>query len=222
MIEKGTNKARLENTAPKYFSTWKLVVYDLDAFVGRLILSRNAARLKSKSRYLNLGCGPLLYEGWINADYYSVIRLIREKGFRPDWSLDVTRKWKCPDSYFEGVFTQHLIEHLPYRDAVSCLSEIYRTLKHGHSLRVCVPSLDNYLDPEKTGLTFPSLAEGVSSLTQHHGHRSVWTAGLMMDLLHDIGFSKISQVEFGVGSEKVLVRDQDCKKSESIYIEARK
>src|ERR1700744_63972 len=80
------------------------------------------------------------------------------------------------------------------------LSRIFLTEKHALSVIFCLLCLDIYLDPEKTSLTFPSLAEGFSSLTQHHGHRSVWTAGLMMDLLHDIGFSKISQVEFGVGS----------------------
>jgi hypothetical protein len=35
------------------------------------------------------------------------------RGFPPpEWVMDATKPWKCPDNYWDGIFTEHVLEHL--------------------------------------------------------------------------------------------------------------
>jgi len=177
---------------------------------------------------LNLGCGPVLYDGWANADEYAFKRALRDKAFRPNWRLDITRPWHCPDNFWDGIFTQHVIEHVPYSAAAFVLSECFRTLKPGAWLRVSVPGLKKYIDyyegrtsdPFFRDFTHRALA--ISFLTQMHLHKSVWDGDLMVALLNETGFVKVREVEHGAGTDTRLIKDQNEKASESLYVEAMK
>lgn len=208
-------------------STFKLLLYSLERNVGSLLF-RRSPKVKGQCRLLNLGCGPLYYSGWCNADEFAFKRMLREKSFRPDWRLDITRNWRCLDNFWDGIFTQHVIEHVTYSEAVFVFRECLRTLKPGAWLRVIVPSLDRYANfcvkgaDEPEFARFPQKALGVSFLTQMHFHKSVWDAGLMSCVLSEIGFSSVKEVEFNTGTDNRLLRDQSDKHWESLYFEAQK
>jgi predicted SAM-dependent methyltransferase len=205
----------------------KEAFYRLERTIGNLFFRRRPPAGFSP-RLLNLGCGSEIYDSWINADEYAFKRTIREKAFRPDWRLDITRPWKCEDDYWDGIFTQHVLEHVPYSAAAFVLSECFRTLKPGAWLRVSVPSIGKYIDYyEKRNADpffagFPQRALAISFLTQMHLHKSAWDGELLVALLCDIGFESAREVEFGQGTDLRLVKDQDIKAPESLYVEARK
>ena len=177
---------------------------------------------------LNLGCGPHNYPGWVNADDYAPKRRLRERSFRPNWNLDVTRAWKCPDNHWDGIFTEHVIEHISYSEAVKVFRECLRTLKPDAWLRISVPDAVKYArhgSDEQLCLDappFPSPALAISFATQMHFHRSAWDATLMTQVLREVGFSDVRTVSYQVGADPRLIKDDVDKARESLYVEARK
>lgn len=204
-------------------SALQTIYYSLERQFGHALLRRKPPR----GGLLNLGCGPHRFDGWVNADDYGLKRRWREPAFRPDWMLDLTRAWRCPDNHWDGVFTEHVIEHVSYSQAVFGLREAFRTMRPGAWLRVSVPDLAvyvrRYCGTSAPGLyEFPANAVAVSYLTQMHLHKSAWDGDLLCSVLRDIGFMDVSVVEYRQGTDDRLLRDDPDKQFESLYVEARK
>lgn len=203
------------------------VFYSLERALGNLLFRRYPPSAP-QPRLLNFGCGPVTYEGWINADEYAFKRTLREKRFRPEWRLDITRPWKCQNDYWDGIFTQHVLEHVPYSDAVFVLEECFRTLKPGCWIRVSVPGLKKYIDfyegrnNDHFFAPFSHRALAISFLTQMHFHKSAWDGELMTKVLTELGFQNAREVNYGEGTDRKLVKDQDVKAEESLFVEAQK
>lgn len=108
---------------------------------------------------INLGCGPVQPDGWINVDcsnrarlarYVPVIdRVLTKLGIIPPtefsrrttiWNLK--RPLPVPDEGVTAFYAGELLEHLTLEDGRRLLKECYRALIPGGILRVCVP--DNY------------------------------------------------------------------------------
>src|SRR3954451_18626949 len=89
------------------------------------IVDRYLAR--HKVRKLQIGCGDNLHDGWLNADLFprsaSVIH------------LDATALFPFGDESFDYVFSEHMIEHVPYEQGLRMLSECHRVLKRGGKIR---------------------------------------------------------------------------------------
>jgi len=180
------------------------------------------------SRLLNLGCGAVKYDGFVNADCYNFFAILKGMHKSPDWMLDATRPWHCKDDYWHGIFCEHMLEHLRYADVTLCLKEAYRTLGPGGFLRLVVPDIDVYVRlyrnevaPEHAA-RFPSGPEAISDMTQNWGHVSVWNARLLRQLLEEIGLTEVREVSFGVGSVPLLIQDSPHRAWESCYVEGRK
>ena len=218
----------LEEKKYEYRVAWiKAFFYQVERLIGNLFFKRFPPDY-FELKLLNLGCGPLIYEGWCNADDYAFKRSIREKSFRPQWRLDLTKKWSCKDDFWGGVFSQHVIEHLSYSEAVHVFKECLRTLKCGAYLRISVPSLENYINFYNGEISaeqfkeFPFGALAMSYISQMHGHKSLWDAKLLKTLLSEIGYSEVRECGHLQSSDERLCKDQDVKEWESLYVEARK
>jgi predicted SAM-dependent methyltransferase len=208
-------------------SILQLAYHNVERTLCHFLLRRNPPEQQSPN-LLNLGCGPHIYPGWVNADDYAPKRRFRECEFKPDWTIDITRQWRCVDNYWDGIFTQHVIEHVPYADAINVLKECFRTLKPGAWIRISVPDLATYvryyrheIDDEQF-FALPHRVLALSFLTQMHMHRSVWDADLMCQVLTELGFENAVAVSFGTGSDLRLIKDDPDKAPESLYVEARK
>ena len=208
-------------------SLMQTLYYSFERTLGAATMSRRPPG-RAGPRLLNLGCGQRVFPDWINADDYALKRWLRDKAFRPDWFLDITRPWRCDDDYWDGIFTEHVIEHVTYAQAVHVFAEARRTLKPGAWLRVSVPGLRRFIayyngDPAEAGVgDFPHPAIALSHLTQMHFHRSVWDESLMILLLAEAGFVNATATGFGTGHDPRLVRDEPSKRQESQYVEAQK
>jgi predicted SAM-dependent methyltransferase len=212
---------------PPHPNLLKQAFYRAEQRVGRL-LARTKPPWMNGDQLLNLGCGPHQFPGWVNSDQYSFKRSLRERNFRPNWMMDATEKWHCPDDHWDGVFTEHVLEHVVYSQALFILRECHRTMKPGAWLRISVPSIEKYMyaylgsDPAPEMQILPHRAIAVSFVTQMHEHRSTWDTSLLTQILGELGFVDVSGRGFGEGSDQRLLRDDPAKEYESLYVEARK
>ena len=87
---------------------------------------------------LHLGAGNHLLQGWLNSDLYP--------NSKRSIHLDVSRPFPLPDDKFEYAFSEHMIEHLSYRDGEHMLRECYRVLVPGGIVRISTPDLKILLD----------------------------------------------------------------------------
>jgi len=194
------------------------IKFEIKSFIGRLFSRGN--RIPDYS-LLHLGCGPNLINGFENMDFYSM-RFWKAKYIGHDLRHPLPYK----DKTFDGVFSEHTLEHLYASDAINLLREVHRILKPGSVFRIVVPDLKKYvdfyegknLDPEFQ--KFTNGCEGIWCLTQNWGHLSCWDAEMLSKKLVEAGFKTAAEVSFLTGADKRLLCDLEARKWESLYIEA--
>lgn len=99
--------------------------------VDRRIISEYMAR--HEVRKLHIGCGDNRLEGWLNSDYFPSSPALL--------NLDATGKFPFPDASFDFIFSEHMIEHVPYSGGLNMLTEAHRVLRKGGVLRISTPDL---------------------------------------------------------------------------------
>lgn len=105
---------------------------------------------------LNLGCGSVRPEGWINTDSSLnaniqripfIGKLVTKTFGKVQYRssnfiyMNLNKKWQYADNSVDIVYASHLFEHLTQKAADLFLKEAYRTLKVGGTLRIVVPDL---------------------------------------------------------------------------------
>ncbi len=210
----------------KHQLTWtELLRFEVTSWYGRTFLNKSPALKTNEKNLLNLGCGTSRFKDWVNADFFVII----SKNKRPDWSLDLRYALNCEDNVWDGVFTEHALEHLYPDRALHLLKELHRTMKPGAWLRVTVPDLEKYVNyyygkesHEQFHLMFETGSEGIRTLTQDFIHLSTWDARLLTTFLEKAGFVNIKKVSFMEGTDRTLLKDKEDRVWETLYIEAQK
>jgi predicted SAM-dependent methyltransferase len=87
-------------------------------------------------RKLQLGAGGNDPTGWLNTD-------IAPRG--DEVYLDATKRYPFPDGSFQYVFSEHMIQAVPWEGGVAMLKECYRVLAPGGRLRVVTPNLAKFV-----------------------------------------------------------------------------
>ena len=202
----------------RYVWTWKyLLKFEIASWIGRTFFNKPP---HPKSKLLHLGCGNVYLDRFINADFYYLRWLpFRKQPGKYDWLVDFRYKLNCPDNYWEGIFSEHTIEHLHYSDCLRLFRELYRTMRQDAWLRICVPGLDEILSNINSG---QSKAVAIYNLTQNNGHVSVWDSALMTAVLKDAGFTTIHEAGYLQGADCRLLHDTAGRREGSLYMEARK
>ena len=105
-------------------------------------LATRPARIRAYCRRhpvvrLNIGCGPIIRDGWLNVDIDP----------RLDGAIymDATEPLPLRDSSVDVAYSEHMIEHVPLSAAVAMLRELHRVMKPGGKLRIATPDMDNIL-----------------------------------------------------------------------------
>jgi predicted SAM-dependent methyltransferase len=65
-------------------------------------------------RKLHIGCGANVLSGWLNSDFPARARDVL--------NLDATQAFPFQDGTFNYVFSEHMIEHIPYLGGMSILN----------------------------------------------------------------------------------------------------
>ncbi len=205
----------------------EMIRFELISLYGRVFLNKKP-RPTDNLNLLHLGCGNSKFAGWVNADFYQGLKFWKRHPNKPEWLLDLRYPLNCDSDYWDGVFTEHVLEHLLPLHALHLLKEILRTLKPGHWLRVSAPDLEKYIDyycgkeSHENFKRWPIGAEAVRSLTQNWGHLSVWDSELLGNLLREARFTGVKKVDFLQGTDKKIIKDNEKRRWESLYMEAQK
>ncbi len=226
--------ARLLNFSKSKISLDRPITsYSKVQMVYSSIIRNSRAQLKGidlrELRYLNVGCGQHPQPGFVNLDYNWA------PGIEVCWDLE--RAIPFLNESFEGVFSEHCLEHLPLATCRRVLGEIYRLLKPGGIARIVLPDAGLYLDLYQTRKAghkgkFPFESNDpsqpatpmafVNQVFRDHGHLYAYDFETLKTLLEETGFKSVEQTTFGLGKLSALVVDNEWRKSESLYVEAMK
>jgi predicted SAM-dependent methyltransferase len=90
-----------------------------------------------EARKLHLGAGPNVLDGWFNTDACPIDKRV--------FYIDASRSLPVDDQTFDYLFSEHLIEHLTYMDALSMLKECHRIVRPGGRIRIATPDIDKII-----------------------------------------------------------------------------
>jgi predicted SAM-dependent methyltransferase len=100
-----------------------------------ILVARYLARHREPR--LQLGAGAVRLPGWLNTDGFPLSLAIV--------SVDAGRPLPFADGTFMHVFSEHHIEHMPYRVGQAMLRECHRVLAPRGRIRIATPDLDTLL-----------------------------------------------------------------------------
>jgi len=160
----------------------------------------------SKSKLLNIGCGSNQLSGWLNTD------------FTPDSDdvifMDATQKFPLESNSFDYIFSEHMIEHIPYDKAEEMLKECYRVIKPGGRIRISTPDLNKLtglLTDNKTkdqinytnwftdkfipGITDKITSETfvINKMVREWGHQFIYDEKTLSNAMQEVGFENIEK-----------------------------
>lgn len=205
-----------------------LLDFEIRSLFGILFYFKKPKIKKDAKNLLNLCCGKNKFEGWVNADFLKNLKFWHQSNQQIDWMLDLRLPLNCDDNIWDGVFSEHTLEHLYPIQVLSLLEELNRTMKPGAWLRIAVPDLKKYVnyycgkDVDEKFDAWSTGCEAIRSLTQDYIHLSVWDSQLLGSFLQESRFVNIKEVSFMEGSDELLLKDSRERKWESLYIEAQK
>jgi predicted SAM-dependent methyltransferase len=174
-----------------------------------------ARYLKDNSvRKLQLGAGEFNLPGWLNTD----IEPIEGQAF-----LDASQHFPLPDSSFQLIFSEQVVEHLSYEQGLIMMKESFRVLEHGGKVRVATPNLLKLADLLREDKT-PQQEAYIRAKTDWHdwrvtadpasfivnsemtefGHRFVYTPRMLRTAMESAGFTNVRQYESGESNDAAL------------------
>jgi predicted SAM-dependent methyltransferase len=189
------------------------------------------ASLAQDCLLVNVGCGDLAREGWINLDagasnegryYYNAVNPLP---FAND-SID-------------HMHAEHFLEHLEYFDACQFIRECSRVLKLGGSLRIIVPNLERYItayylnesdffanlvDLGKSSTPLTTRALVCNQMFRMGGaHKFAWDFETLSKALKEGGFRSVELSGKGAVDLRYQIDGQDWwREIESVYVNALK
>lgn len=209
----------------------KILIFELKSMIGRgLHLDR--PKLCHGLNYLHLGCGNNYLKGYVNADFFSKGMFKKNKtGHRLEWYLDMRYPLRCNDSVFDGVYTEHTIEHLYPGEVYMLMRELYRVMKKGAVIRITVPDLERYIkyyngqiEDEILSKEYDARYGGgcvaIRNMAQNYSHLSLWDYNCLANLMNEIGFKEVKQMSYCVTGDKRLCLDKKNRSWETLYLEA--
>jgi predicted SAM-dependent methyltransferase len=165
---------------------------------------------------LNIGSGYNPKAGWTNIDLF---------GAPVDVAWDLSRGIPFPDGSVDGIYHEHLMEHLTLRQGFDLCRECHRALRPGAILRIGVPDagelLGSYAGTRNAtwaeSAPIPMLA--VDALFYEHGHRAMYDGQLLTLLVASAGFRQSEASEFGRTRLDPVPDDPD-RRDGTLYVEA--
>jgi predicted SAM-dependent methyltransferase len=157
-----------------------------------------------QKRKLQLGSGHNNPVGWLNSNYYPKSNKVLH--------VDATKRYPFNNNTFDFVYSEHMIEHIPYAMGLKMLTECYRVLKPQGKLRVVTPDfifLQGLYNKNKTDIQnryiegntkmfikdAPYLADifVINNFHRDWGHQFIYDAETLRKSFEAAGFINIVQ-----------------------------
>jgi predicted SAM-dependent methyltransferase len=164
---------------------------------------------------LHIGCGSNIIEGWLNADYYPKPLTV--------FHLDATKSFPFEDAQFEYIYSEHMIEHIPFPQGIKMISECYRVLSVKGKLRILTPDLSFLVDLCSTNKTeiqqayiqwatdklkyyvpFKDEAFVINNFVRDWGHTFIYNENVLRYIFEHAGFTNITRYAVNESSDEVL------------------
>ena len=165
-------------------------------------------------RKLQLGAGDFNLSGWLNTD----IGPIEGQAY-----LDATKPFPLPDSSFQVVSSEQVVEHLTSEQGLSMMKESFRILVHGGKVRVATPNLAQLVDLLRADKTPEQIAYMQAKIGWHHwaatsdpanviinqemnefGHHFLYTPKMLRSTIEAAGFTQVRQYKSGESDDPAL------------------
>ena len=188
---------------------------------------------------LHIGGGWRRLEGWLNADLEVVPGVV---------NMDATKPFPFADVTFRFVFSEHMIEHVPYEGGVAMLRECHRILRDDGVIRVVTPDLASIAalysstlsDAQKEYLSWfcaaclpqgrpHTVASAMNAQFRFWGHQFVYDEETLATALLTAGFTSITRKRLGQSNHPELAHLENVQRYpegfldiESVALEASK
>jgi predicted SAM-dependent methyltransferase len=152
---------------------------------------------------LQIGCGGNMLDGWLNTDGQM------DGWFHPQSvKLDASQLFPIPDSTFDFVYSEHMIEHIPYWQGQQMLQECFRIMKPGAYIRISCPDfqflINLYTNPTELSKQYtehesPDWAPYADPIfifnnyVRAWGHQFIYNKPAMTNSLLAAGFETITE-----------------------------
>lgn len=179
---------------------------------GKIIAAYLAGTPEHK---LQIGCGRNLLPGWLNAD---LVPAVPEAIY-----LNATTRFPLPDASFDFIFSEHMIEHIPFAAGQKMLRECHRILKPGSKVRISTPNLRNIAsllqepdNPTKQDYVQAASEKYIPENTRRlpgfvvnnfywdFGHHFVYDPDTLAFALESAGFKQVERVTTGQSTSPAL------------------
>jgi predicted SAM-dependent methyltransferase len=172
-------------------------------------LSQNAIRK------LHIGCGGNVLDGWLNADYDPHSETILR--------LDAAHQFPLDNDTFDYVFSEHVIEHIPYSQGVLMLAECFRILREHGTIRISTPDLSFLIDLHKgkkshlqkryvkwatdnfiKGAPYYDDAFVINNFVRDWGHLFIYDEKTLRSSLNKAGFTRVTRCDLSQSTDAAL------------------
>ncbi len=174
---------------------------------------------------LNVGCGPCIAPGWLNADRLQV------RGI--DFACDIRVGLPVESNSVDYMVGMHLLQDLPYSDVLPVLCEFRRVLKPDGILRLGLPDLRKAMDAyagddhryfyvqDDDAVSIGSKL--ITQLTWYGSVRTPFTYDFIEEWLGKAGFHEVTRCSFKrTHSLYPQIVELDNRERESLFVEAMK
>ena len=184
-------------------------------------------------RKLQIGAGKNIRPGWLNTNFYPVRPFSTSTIF-----LDATRSFPLPDNSFDYVFSEHMIEHIPYEGGRNMLLECHRVLRPDGVLRIATPDMAflmslmdgdlsdlerSYIDwSAQEFLGSPVPASGLTVANNYFrawGHAFIYDRATLVLALERAGFVEVEQRAVNESAERELTGIDNIDRMPAGYLE---
>jgi predicted SAM-dependent methyltransferase len=215
-IKQNLENADLLSLAKEIKKVGKSIVYQFHrqfGLVDRQVLDRYLQQ--NTIRKLQIGCGHNLIDGWLNSDYQPMPT--------DQLRLDARKTFPIESNTFDYVFSEHLIEHIAYEDALLMLKESFRILNQNGTIRISTPNLSFLIDLYRADKSEQQVAYVkwatdnfvpsidyydetfvINNYVRDWGHQFIYDEKTLRAALEKAGFTNITKWDLNQSDEEPL------------------
>ncbi len=185
------------------------------------------SKLSNIFKKYNLGCGPKLYQNFLNVGYWRQLedgQIYKDlNGTNNTFMLNHDLRLGIPaaDNSLDLAYHSHMLEHLTYENGLRFISECYRVLKPGGTMRVLVPDIELWINAYTKNDTFffekyraygginkdICVTKGAVFMAMLHGHEHEFGYDFetLKWLVEKLGFTDVKRTLYADGEVENLI-----------------